>query len=114
MAQISPGDGAPGAAALQGIQDYADKLPGKSRTPHEPAPHTALARALNSLAKPPDCCARRAVEGDGGLCHNISGANLLAFDACLRVSACCRPVMEACFPGGKQSKEELVVCLQHA
>ena len=82
MAQISPGDGAPGAAALQGIQDYADKLPGKSRTPHEPAPHTALARALNSLAKPPDCCARRAVEGDDGLSNGIPGAKVLWFGAC--------------------------------
>ena len=72
---------------------------------------SALARAFVSLAKPPDCYARRAVEDNGGLNHNIPGANLLAFDACLRVSACCMPVMEACFPGGKQSKGELVVVL---
>ena len=88
MAQISPGDGAPGAAALQGIQDYADKLPGKSRTPHEPAPHTALAQAFGSLAKPPDCCARRTFEGDDGLSECIPGANVLLFAACLRMSAC--------------------------
>ena len=85
MAQISPGDGDPGAAALQGIQDYADKLPGKSRTPHEPSPHTALAQAFGSLAKPPDCCARRAVEGDDGLPRGIPGANIRRFGACLRV-----------------------------
>ena len=78
---------------------------------HEPALHTALARAFGSLATPADCYARRAVEGDDGLPLKISGANVLAFVACLRVSACCMPVTEACFPEGKQSKGGLVVVL---
>ena len=50
---------------------------------HEPAPHTALAQAFGSLAKPPDCRARRAVEGDDGQPGGICDAKVLWFGAWL-------------------------------
>ena len=50
---------------------------------HEPALHTALARAFGSLATPADCYARRAVEGDDGQSGGIAGANMLRFGACV-------------------------------